>query len=97
MNQHKRCLCYFPIGRRFACGECTYSRIDATASSGTVQCPPRFKSNIKEEYLDKYLSNNLTETELNSDTNVRYKISFEKICRMYKNAVDNGFASYAEA
>ena len=55
------------------------------------------KSNIKEEYLDKYLSNNLTETELNSDTNVRYKISFEKICRMYKNAVDNGFASYAEA
>jgi len=55
------------------------------------------KSNIKEEYLDKYLSNNLSEAELESDSNVKYKISFEKICRMYKNAVENGFASYAEA
>lgn len=55
------------------------------------------KSNIKEEYLDKYLSNNLSEVELKSDINVKYKISFEKICRMYKNAVENGFASYAEA
>ncbi|GGH04034.1 hypothetical protein GCM10011416_23940 [Polaribacter pacificus] len=55
------------------------------------------KSNIKEEYLDKYLSNNLTEAEIKSDINVKYKISFEKICRMYKNAVENGFASYAEA
>ena len=55
------------------------------------------KSNIKEKYLDKYLSNNLTEEELKSDINVKYKVSFEKICRMYKNAVENGFASYAEA
>ena len=55
------------------------------------------KSKIKEEYLDKYVSNNLTEAELKSDINVKYKISFEKICRMYKNAVENGFASYAEA
>lgn len=55
------------------------------------------KSNIKEEYLDKYLGNNLSEAELKSDINVKYKISFEKICRMYKNAVENGFASYAEA
>ena len=28
---------------------------------------------------------------------VKFKLSFEKICRMYKNAHDNGFASYAEA
>ncbi|MDB9882008.1 hypothetical protein OAD66_02625 [Bacteroidia bacterium] len=55
------------------------------------------KSNIKEEYLDKYLNNNLSEAEIKSNINVRYKISFEKICRMYKNAVENGFASYAEA
>lgn len=55
------------------------------------------KSNIKKEYLDKYLSNNLTEKELKSDINVKYKVSFEKICRIYKNAVENGFASYAEA
>jgi hypothetical protein len=54
-------------------------------------------SNVKEEYLDKYLNNNLTEAQLKADTNIKYKISFEKICRMYKNAVKNGFASYAEA
>lgn len=54
-------------------------------------------SKIKEEYLDKFVSNSLTEVELKADTNIRYKISFEKICRMYKNAVENGFASYAEA
>jgi hypothetical protein len=54
-------------------------------------------SKIKEDYLDKFLSNSLTEVELKADSNVKYKISFEKICRMYKNAVENGFASYAEA
>ncbi|MCP9769560.1 DUF3578 domain-containing protein [Lacihabitans sp. LS3-19] len=54
-------------------------------------------SKIKEDYLDKFLSNSLTEVELKDDTNIKYKISFEKICRMYKNAVENGFASYAEA
>ncbi len=31
------------------------------------------------------------------DRNIKYKLSFEKIIRMYKNAMDNGFASYAEA
>ena len=35
--------------------------------------------------------------ELDSDENVKYKLSFEKIVRMYKNASANGFASYAEA
>jgi hypothetical protein len=50
-------------------------------------------SKIKEEYLDKFMSNSLTEINLSSDTNIKYKISFEKICRMYKNAVENGFAS----
>ena len=49
------------------------------------------------EYLDKFVSNSLTEVELKADINIKYKISFEKICRMYKNAVENGFASYAEA
>ena len=29
--------------------------------------------------------------------NIKYKISFEKISRMHKNAIDNGFTSYAEA
>jgi DNA polymerase III delta prime subunit len=54
-------------------------------------------SKIKEDYLDKFVSNSLTEVVLKADTNIKYKISFEKICRMYKNAVENGFASYAEA
>jgi 5-methylcytosine-specific restriction protein B len=55
------------------------------------------KDKIKEAYLDKFVSNGITVEELNEDTNIKYKISFEKICRMYKNAVENGFASYAEA
>lgn len=32
-----------------------------------------------------------------TESNIKYKLSFEKIVRMYKNAMDNGFASYAEA
>jgi hypothetical protein len=52
---------------------------------------------IKEDYLDKFVSNNLNEEAIQLDTNIKYKISFEKICRMYKNAIENGFASYAEA
>jgi 5-methylcytosine-specific restriction protein B len=52
---------------------------------------------IKEKYLDKFVSNSITEEDLNKDKNIKYRISFEKICRMYKNAVENGFANYAEA
>jgi hypothetical protein len=54
-------------------------------------------SKIKEDYLDKFVINNLNEEAIQLDTNIKYKISFEKICRMYKNAIENGFASYAEA
>jgi 5-methylcytosine-specific restriction enzyme B len=54
-------------------------------------------SKIKEDYLDRFVSNSLTEEDLKTDQKIKYKISFEKICRMYKNAVENGFASYAEA
>ena len=32
-----------------------------------------------------------------SNDKVLYPLSLEKIARMYKGAVDNGFASYAEA
>ena len=52
---------------------------------------------IKEDYLEKFVNNTFSEEELRKDTNIKYKISFDKICRMYKNAVENGFASYAEA
>ena len=47
---------------------------------------------IKEKYFEKPDSINFAD-----DRNIKYKVSFEKICRMYKNAVENGFASYAEA
>lgn len=50
------------------------------------------REKIKEKYFEKIGSINFVE-----DENIKYKISFEKICRMYKNAIDNGFASYAEA
>lgn len=52
---------------------------------------------IKENYFEKFVNNSLTEQEFQNDSNIKYIISFEKICRMYKNAVDNGYASYAEA
>ena len=46
---------------------------------------------VKKEYLD-----NREELNYNSDK-ILYKLSLEKITRMYKGAIDNGFASYAEA
>ncbi len=54
-------------------------------------------SKIKEDYLDKFVNGTISETEIKADENVKYKISFDKICRMYKNAIENGYASYAEA
>ena len=53
--------------------------------------------NIKDNYLDKFVNNGITIEELSIDPNIKFHISFEKICRMYKNAIENGFASYAEA
>lgn len=47
---------------------------------------------IKESYFEK-----LDSIDFAGDKNIKYKISFEKICRMYRNAIENGFASYAEA
>jgi 5-methylcytosine-specific restriction protein B len=53
--------------------------------------------NIKDRYFDRFIKDEINEESINDDDNIKYKISFEKICRMYKNAVENGFASYAEA
>ncbi|WP_298305612.1 hypothetical protein [Flavobacterium sp.] len=50
------------------------------------------KEKIKEIYFDK-----VDEIDFKADDNIIYKLSFEKICRMYKNAIENGYASYAEA
>ena len=48
--------------------------------------------NFEKEYFD-----NFEEIDFNNDEKIKYRLSFEKIMRMYKNAVENGFASYAEA
>ncbi|ELY1993110.1 hypothetical protein SL054_002479, partial [Flavobacterium psychrophilum] len=53
--------------------------------------------NIKDRYFDRFIKDEINEESIKDDDNIKYKISFEKICRMYKNAVENGFASYAEA
>jgi len=47
--------------------------------------------NVETEYFAK------EEADLSDATKVKYLLSFEKITRMYRNARDNGFASYAEA
>ena len=50
------------------------------------------KVKIKENYFDDIDSIKYIE-----DPNIIYRISFEKICRMYKNAIENGYANYTEA
>lgn len=47
---------------------------------------------VKEDYLEKFDA-----IDFENDKNIKYKLSFEKICRMYRNALENGYASYAEA
>jgi hypothetical protein len=52
--------------------------------------------NKDEEFRKTYLIpfENLSQNLIN---NIKYKISFNKLYRMYKNTIDNGFTSYAEA
>ncbi|WP_299109188.1 McrB family protein [uncultured Winogradskyella sp.] len=47
--------------------------------------------------FDKEYFENFENIDFKKDVNIKYKLSFEKIMRMYKNAIENGFASYAEA
>jgi 5-methylcytosine-specific restriction protein B len=51
---------------------------------------------VKTEYLEPFSKNEKTEADFKEDE-IRYKISFLKLCRMYKAAMENGYASYAEA
>ena len=55
-------------------------------------CLKDVSDNFDKEYFEDFENINFKK-----DENIRYKLSFEKIMRMYKNAVENGFASYAEA
>jgi len=48
-------------------------------------------SNVEKEVFEK------DEFNFESDENVKYPLSLEKITRMYRSLVDHGFASYAEA
>jgi hypothetical protein len=47
---------------------------------------------VKKDFLD-----NQEALTFKENTNVNYPLSLEKITRMYKGAINNGFASYAEA
>lgn len=49
-----------------------------------------------ESKWDEYLQNKDI-VDYKTEINIIYKLSFEKVIRMYANAMDNGFASYAEA
>ncbi|WP_298904390.1 hypothetical protein [uncultured Psychroserpens sp.] len=51
---------------------------------------------VDDKFDDNYF-NNYDKINFETDDNIKYKLSFEKIMRMYNNAVENGFASYAEA
>ncbi|MCC5918151.1 MAG: hypothetical protein JJU02_12600 [Cryomorphaceae bacterium] len=55
---------------------------------------PYDDANRREAYK-KYINDNRSEAE--KANLIKYPLSFEKIERMYKNAIDNGFTSYAEA
>ena len=35
--------------------------------------------------------------DFNKPGSIKFELSFEKICKMYKNAIENGFASFSEA
>lgn len=50
------------------------------------------KDKIQENYFEK-----IDSIKYSEDENIKYGLSLEKICRMYKNAIENGYASYAEA
>jgi 5-methylcytosine-specific restriction protein B len=47
---------------------------------------------VKKDFLE-----NKEELVFKENAEVLYPLSLEKITRMYKGAIDNGFASYAEA
>ncbi len=47
--------------------------------------------------LENYYNGVINITDDAVKVQIKYPVSFEKICRMYKNALDNGFTSYAEA
>jgi 5-methylcytosine-specific restriction protein B len=50
------------------------------------------EGDVKKDFLE-----NKDELVFKENTTVIYPLSLEKITRMYKGAIDNGFASYAEA
>lgn len=52
---------------------------------------------VKNTDVLKAFLNNKENIDYKTNTSVLYPLSLEKITRMYKGAVDNGFASYAEA
>jgi 5-methylcytosine-specific restriction protein B len=52
---------------------------------------------VSEEDLKKKLFDAYDKEGFASELKIKYPISLEKICRMHKNVIANGFTSYAEA
>lgn len=47
--------------------------------------------------IQKDIFDSKIEINFKTDSRIKYRLSLEKIARMYKGSVENGFASYAEA
>ena len=52
---------------------------------------------MKEEDFKKQYFIKEPVPEFDTDENIKYPLSLEKIYRMYHSSIDHGFASYAEA
>ena len=71
------------------------SKLSKILPSLGALCLKSQKKEDADKFFDEYKSNQAVLTEKAKE--IKFPLSFEKICRMNKNAQDNGFASYAEA
>jgi 5-methylcytosine-specific restriction protein B len=71
------------------------SKLSKILPSLGALCLTSQKKEDADKFFDEYKSNQAVLTEKAKE--IKFPLSFEKICRMNKNAQDNGFASYAEA
>lgn len=56
------------------------------------------KSNKEQDAIDIFNQfRDFRDIKFDENEEIKYPLSFEKLCRMYKNAQENGFASFAEA
>ena len=68
------------------------TKLNRTLKPLAKLCLHKVDDSFEEIYFDNFKG-----IDFENDENIKYKLSFEKIMRMYNSAVENGFASYAEA